>query len=93
MRAGDYPCAECHFPFMYYWLSNSQCLKITQGINSVNFWRERIGIVLYEYSRNGRAGIGMMRHITCLVWTSGSNRSHVEEHLQGVSEQTDGCVN
>lgn len=30
--------------------------------------------------------------ITCLVWTSGSNRSQVEENLQGVSEQTDGCV-
>jgi len=46
-------------PFMY-WLSNSQCLKITQGINCVNFLRERIGIELYECSGNRRAGLGMM---------------------------------
>lgn len=59
----------CSMSFIYYWLSKSQCLKITQGINCVNFLREGIGVVLYECSRNGRAELGMMRHITCLVWT------------------------
>jgi len=83
----------CSMSFIYYWLSKSQCLKITQGINCVNFLREGIGVVLYECSRNGRAELGMMWHITCLVWTSGSNRSHVKENVHGVSEQTDGCEN